>query len=673
MDGAVLAAPDERTARAGRAALRSIDPESWRALTLRAWATEPIPVTTAQWQAVIEDSALIEHVRQAGRATVDVHAAAGGDTRAVGRRLPPAAAKLIDSVRTVRRTAADVLWFEPPDPGPHAAIAKAIEAACDGTVYLLDSLAAGHGAGDRDGGSALTDAEDGLVAALQAAAGDEDPIARVYGVSASETGGTTLRIGTGLRAAFHDRQDQLGRITMQLLGFARRDRGIIEELDGGLHPFALATDAHPLVAHRAAQSACDLIHHCAAADVAASAAAIVEMLDRDKVAYSTHLGVMDAQRAVMAATDADLFARAVGELYRAVSEGPLRVAAVGILRLLGEATPASAGLNEIRSRLLARQDETPLCLMIAEMIVPLWRNARAHEDLYWDPENETAVFGDQAVDLDDVYRTAERAWAAARGYQAGVALARGCLPELGRAIDQTAPPRAAIVRNIRLAKLFNATGLVIDSIDRGPAHATITLDSRSAKRLAQIGLALVGAAATEPTTERWSVVLGDDLPTFTILAATARLAAALYGPGPDSDRTFLYPTTFAPLLADALVQNGAAPQDAANHAWDLPLRDTITSTGQFIRQSRPPRSSHLRGLRRAVRRTNDAVHAVAQQLDLPAPTDLDLTRMCTIIRKLEQSLGRPGLRTALSREHGRLQAALGPPPTPAHPWAQLTA
>ncbi len=629
-------------------------------------------MTAAQWQTVLEDSELLAHVRRAVRATVDVRTAVGGDTRAVGRRLAPATARLIDSIDVLRRHASDVLWFEPPDAESHTAIALSVDAACNGTVYLLDSMAAGHGAGDRDGGPALADAEASLVAALEADPGDEDRVARVYGVPAREIVATRIRASTALRAAFHGHHDQLRQITMRLLGFACRDRRVIDELDGGLHPLALATDARPLVAHRAARYACDLVHRCAAEDVATTAAAIVEAIDRDRVVYSTHLGIMDTQRAIMTAPDADTYTRTVAELYRAVSEGPLRVAAVGVLRLLGESTPASAGLNEIRSRLLARQEETPLCLMIAEVIVPLWRNARAHEDLYWDPEAETAVFGNQVVDLEDVHRTATRAWATARGYQAGVALGRSCLPELGRVVDRTEPPRSAIGRDIDLAKLFNAAGLVMAAVDRGPARINVTLDLRpGANGLGPIGLALVEAAALEPAVERWAVVLGDDIPTFAISGATARLAANLYGPGPNGEPIFLYPTTFAPLLADALVQYGAPPQDAASQAWDLVLRDTITATGRFIRQRRTHRPSHLRDLRRAARRTNDAVHTVAHQLELPAPGDLLLTKLCAILRKLEQSPLNDVLGAALRHEHTRLQTALGLPPA-AHPWTRLT-
>lgn len=309
----------------------------------------------------------------------------------------------------------------------------------------MDSLATGHGRTEQAGTPSVADPGAVLSAAL-AADLDDDRTARVYGVPVTDLDAGKLKVGSRLRAAFYGREEELNRITLRLLGYARRDRPVVETLDGGLHPFALATDDHPLVAHRAARAACDLIHVRAAQDLASVAAVIVDSVSRNQVAYSTHRGLSQTRRSIAAAPDAEARTRGVAELYRATSEGPLRMAAVAVLRLIGEEPPPSAGLNEIRSRLQARRGETPLCSMIADLIVPSWRNPAAHEGLSWDPETGTAMFGEHAVDLDQVHWTADLAWAVARGFQAGVALARGCLPELARAVDQAERSPAALDR-----------------------------------------------------------------------------------------------------------------------------------------------------------------------------------------------------------------------------------
>jgi hypothetical protein len=280
----------------------------------------------------------------------------------------------------------DILWFEPPDTQATSAVAALAGGVCGDTVRLLEGLTAGRGFTEPAIAGTVAEAQAIIVAALAADPSDDDRSARVYGVPAADLDAGDLKVGSRLRAAFFGREKELQLITMRLLGYARRGRPVVEALDGGLHPFALATDSHPLVAHRAARAASDLVHLRAAHDLVSVAAAIVDAVSGNQVAYSTHRGLSATRRSIVAAPDSDTRTRAVAELYRATSEGPLRMAAVAVLRLLGEKTPPSAGLNEIRSRLLAHKDETPLCQMMADMIVPSWRNPAAHEGLYWDPE-----------------------------------------------------------------------------------------------------------------------------------------------------------------------------------------------------------------------------------------------------------------------------------------------
>ena len=151
-----------------------------------------------------------------------------------------------------------------------------------------------------------------------------------------------MKVGSRTRATFHGRESELRQITARLVGYAARGRCLVEVLDGALHPFALAIDNHPLMDHRAARAACDLVDTRAALDLASVAASI----------------------------DGDALTRAVGELYRITSEGPLRLVAVTVLRMLVDQPSQTAGSNDIRSSLLARQDQTLVATMIGELIVP---------------------------------------------------------------------------------------------------------------------------------------------------------------------------------------------------------------------------------------------------------------------------------------------------------------
>src|SRR5690606_38553907 len=134
--------------------------------------------------------------------------------------------------------------------------------------------------------------------------------------------------------------------------------------------------------------------------------------------------------------------RTVTDIYRITTEGPLRHTAMAVLRLLGDEVSPSAGLNELRSRLLGFRGRTPLWLRIAELITPERRTSRAHEELHWDPDVGAAVLGERAVDLREVHHAANLAWSVACGFQSGAQIGCACLPELARTIDAIERPYA---------------------------------------------------------------------------------------------------------------------------------------------------------------------------------------------------------------------------------------
>jgi len=89
-----------------------------------------------------------------------------------------------------------------------------------------------------------------------------------------------------------------------------------------------------------------------------------------------------------------------------------------------------------------------------------------------------------------------------------------------------------------------------------------------------IGRALVNAAKLDSSVNVWTLE-ADDLRAFSVGRTAAQLAAALFGPGPNGEPAFLYPTSFAPLLADALTRNGVAidPQ---------PLRTVVIHSSHYV-------------------------------------------------------------------------------------------
>ncbi|MEV6350777.1 hypothetical protein [Actinoplanes sp. NPDC051851] len=660
---------DDATRQAVRAALGSLG-ELW--VPQPAAATEPlVPVTGVQWQTVLQDSNVLGFLELVREALTRIDAAVKGGPRSVGRRLRLRAIDLAEAVHGLNAATADVLAFDPPQGDRRAAFGVHADLVPAAIAQLLEDMKEGAGSGSVPLGL-IADFEGFIEAELLVEVVDDDRTARVYGIPQADLESMPLQVGQGLRAAFSDRQGEFEQITACIAGFASRGQPLLEQLDGALHPFALAADLHPLVAHRAARDACDLVQAAVARDVSATADVIISAVARDQKAFSTHRGLSKTRREIAAATDDDALTREIAELYRALCEGPLRSAAVEILGFLGETQSNTVGLNEIRSRLLVHRDESPLCETIASLIVPAWRNARAHEDLHWDPERGVAVFGETAVDLLDVEATAELVWSVSRGFQAGIQIARSVLPSFAEAMSRVEGAGSPINRNTQLTKSFGLLTLIVSDIRRNRDHVTVVLKPLRGTGLAsRIGFALVNAAELDSSVNVWTLE-ADDLPAFSVGRAAAQLAASLFGPGPDGRSGFLYPTSFAPLLADALTRHGVAIEEAGAQAWDLPLRDTLTHLPQFVVAGGLGRQSRLRNFRRATRRTGQAVQAVATHLGVQAPGNLDLTALCTILRKLEQRPHDRLLAGSLRQEYERLVAALGPRPAD-HPWDRLTA
>jgi hypothetical protein len=352
--GAILVGVDIGVLRAVQASLRSLG-SPWRVPPLSAASNPPIPVTTAHWQIVLEDSGLAALLLNTRKCVAQLNAVLEAGPRSVGKRLRSTVVHLVEVVRDLNATTSDVLAFEPPDRERPDTLRDLVSSISTDICQSLDDLAAGRDPADGKLLDEISRAADFIGDQLDESVDDNDPVARVYGFSHEELTSRTLPVGQDLRAAFAGRRDELGRITARIIGFANRGQPMVEQLDGALHPFALATDKHLLVAHRAARDACDLVRDGAARNPAGTAAVIVSMLGLEQAMYSTHRAISQTRRVIQAATDEDERTRAVAELYRASAEGPLRMAATELLGLLGEGELTIAGLNLIKTRLLARK------------------------------------------------------------------------------------------------------------------------------------------------------------------------------------------------------------------------------------------------------------------------------------------------------------------------------
>lgn len=626
-------------------------------------------VARAQWISVLEDAGVLDHAQAIVRAVVQIEKCIAGGHGSVGRYLRPRAETAVAAAERLRSVGAEVLCFRPPDRADDAPVERLI---VDLSGYVSRFVVRLSQVGDADGLQLPVAAIAGVKSVVSTSMPSDraDVVRLLYGVDASQLYGHSVGTASArLRCAFADRQRELARITARVIAFAADGRRVIDPLDPGLHPLGLATDRHPWIGHHAARWACDLIHRSAALDMPATVAAVATWLAEEQAGFSTHYAVQDLWERLAEPSSPDAEVRDVANLYRAVVEGPLKVAATGTLRLLGEQVSPKAGLNDIKSRLLARRTDSPLCGAIAELIEPQWRNPPAHEQVYWDPDKDQAVLGGQPVDLDDIEDRADRAWSLGRGFQAGAAVAAGCLPAMGRLVDAAIGAGTAVARDIQLVKMANLFGLVAHVSARSAAEVTFHVESLAgAEIMTHVGGTLLGAAMLEPNINWWTVASVDDRPDFRVSAAAITVAEGLRGAVPDGDNAFLYPVTYGPLLADALIRIGLTPADAAADACGLIVADSIAAVGDEIADEVWRWPQHCRHLRRALARSVAAVHATCTYLEVTVPAELDLATLGTSLKRAEQQPTDARIRTQLNRRYDQLRHRVGSMVS-LNPWA----
>jgi hypothetical protein len=160
-----------------------------------------------------------------------------------------------------------------------------------------------------------------------------------------------------------------------------------------------AVSDRPLIAHRAAVLARDLVTEKLAADLARTRSVIARHVQREPLMLSAYRGQVSAWEAHRRTTFEEDQVRPLADLYKIVSEGDVKWTAVVVLNLLGRTVPALPTLATVNDLLVAERDE-PICSMLASVLRPEWRNAIAHEEFRWDSSHGMAMIGNQLVDLD---------------------------------------------------------------------------------------------------------------------------------------------------------------------------------------------------------------------------------------------------------------------------------
>lgn len=524
-----------------------------------------IPVTSAQWRTILTDAQLLEQWRQVGSTVLELVSTACASGRSAGKKLPGLARSLHEAAHALTETMREVSWFSPP--GAAKEERRAADDLVTASLRVVRAMLACLEQGwERAAWSAVrTRAVEAaaacgqLEAALAGPVNDvEDAYEVALGLSAAE-----LKRGSGvtgrarLAAAWARNPDGLDR------RLRRQMRHLIDDslpLTGKLrqHLAALAVSDRPLMAHRAALGARDLVTAKLTADLDRTRSVVARHVQREPLMLSAYRGQVSAWDAYRRATHEEDQVRPLADLYRVVLEGDVKWTAAVVLDLLGRALPARMTLATARDLLITENAE-PLCSMLASVIKPEWRNAIAHEELRWDSSHGMAVLGGQLVDLDELLNSALCARTICQGFEHGVAVSYAHNAQMN---PWDTSELNEVARLLDMLQAIGEVGQPVLDIHRRGTCVQMDVPNMSIETLRTLFRALLRGAQVDKAIDRWEVRQEADRPVLCIkrigIQAALRLAEGLW--------ETVDPLPFAelPLVANAMVNSGETAETAVS-------------------------------------------------------------------------------------------------------------
>jgi hypothetical protein len=219
------------------------------------------------------------------------------------------------------------------------------------------------------------------------------------------------------------------------------------------------------------------------------------------------------------------------------------------LQLLGKQVTPTTTLGPLVRTLTAMHGE-PMCAMLSSSVKPAWRNAIAHGRGRWDSVHQSALLGNEQVDLYAIYDEALRAHAICEGFEAGVAVA---LNQAGNPHERGNAPVDEIGLMIRIGRTLGAAGLPVSKlVQEGmtvrpliPPLTFLTMDKLHA---ALIQIALHGGGALN-----WDIRQPVDRPPYHISAEAIDAVLALRDTSSTGESVIEFPISGLPMILSGLL------------------------------------------------------------------------------------------------------------------------
>ncbi|WP_143196836.1 hypothetical protein [Streptomyces sp. CB00455] len=617
-----LGAVDQESCSAAPAVIRKLDLSPPPALITGQQDVAFVPVTRAQWKSVLRDADLPRLQRETDETVAEILRLRTASGRIVGKELPELLRRLCASVVTVGTVAEEVSRFSPSrtSAAERRLATDLANANRDEVRTLFACLEQGwsefawsevrrHALAAQATGRTLEAAAKVDHASLP----DEDVYQRTLGMPAEQ-----LRPGSGvasrarLLAAWAQAPSALDR---------RLRRSMRHLVDDSLpltvkllhHLAALALSDRPLVAHRAAFLARDLVTSHLKAEPELTCSVIARHVDREPEMLSSHRGQVAYRDAYNREEHQEEKARAAMDLHRAVLEGDVKRTAAVVMELLGRAVPHGAALSTVRDRLTA-EDGEPLCKFLASTIRTEWRNANAHEDFRWDPVNSTLLLGGQPTDLDQVMDAANRARAICHGFEHGVALAYAQNAAL---ITWGVEDPNYVSRDLSVLQAAGEARYPVLDIRRHGSLVRLDVPDISVETLSAACRALLRAALADPSVERWEL-RQTSLGRAPLCVDRRGTHAGLQVAAPLWELADPIPFAVLPLLANAMTNAGEPAETASSTVLCLAAAHVVGERDRLSPALAQGDSAAKDELISTTKLISDGATAAAQLLEGPA-------------------------------------------------------
>jgi hypothetical protein len=491
-----------------------------------------IPVTSRQWWSAYGDSCLELVCLQLDDAAADLLEIRCVPVPVVQKRLPGLVAALVSTYRCLKDIEGDLGQFNPPesDAGPAGLVCEVAQACYAFTAAILECAVGGL---DTDAWTSAVDARrrrDRLLGSINPPSRDlqketepsEDPVfERMLGLPTSAlSDGDGLTFASRVAAAWGKYPELDDRLRTQLPHLLDPATPLRDKVR--MHLTQLLGSARPLGAHQAAVAARDLVLRVLSSDRASAVRIIADGASQEPIMYATHQCLISAVHAYNQASSPHDRMRPALQMYNPVMEGDVRRVARLALKLLGRKVTNNTTLTPLAEQLIAISDE-PICILLSSCIETTWRNAIAHEQVWWDSARQRVMLAGEAVDPAEIAGEALRAHEICRGFETGLAVA---LNQAGNPQDGEESDRTETASSIRLLLALGEAGITASRLDRDGITIRPLIAPLTIRTLDYLHQAVIQIAA-EPETMDWDIRQTAKRPPYRISRASIEAALSL--------------------------------------------------------------------------------------------------------------------------------------------------